>query len=188
MAAVVFELLNNENKQSWRDIEIEVVPGVTAMQTLAARVGAPLGHDFCAISLSDLLTSWTVIEKRILAAAQGDFVVSFYNPVSRNRDWQLDRAKEVLLDYRAPSTPVILGRNLTRDNESIVVTHLEKLRSSDVDMLTIVMVGSSTSVAFQHNQKLCVYTPRGYEKKYDIKCKDEHPADVSAKFTTPLSI
>ncbi|WP_082865469.1 precorrin-3B C(17)-methyltransferase, partial [Oleiphilus sp. HI0086] len=123
MATLVFELLDQQllkqaqgealDHPEWLDVEIDVVPGISAMQAGASRVGAMLGHDFCTVSLSDLLTPWETIEKRIHSAGQGDFVISFYNPVSKKRDWQLNHARDVLLQYRPASTPVLLGRQLT---------------------------------------------------------------------------
>lgn len=170
MATLVFELLDQESKAEWHDIDIEVLPGISAMQAAASRVGAPLGHDFCAISLSDLLTPWETIEKRITCAAEGDFVISFYNPVSKKRDWQLQKAKDILLMKRPGSTPVILGRNLTRETEAITITTLEAMNPTDVDMLTLVMIGNSeskvvTSTPKEGSCKPWVYTPRGYSKK-----------------------
>lgn len=167
MAAVVFELLDRqlagkESAPAWLQLHIEIIPGISAMQMAASRVGAPLGHDFCAISLSDLLTPWDTIEARINAAGLGDFVVTFYNPVSRQRDWQLNAAKEILLRYRPTTTPVILGRNLARADESIRVTTLADLDSADVDMLTVVIVGNSTSRQLHIQNRDWVYTPRGY--------------------------
>ena len=124
MATLVFELLDrqlqgDEESPGWLDVDIEVVPGISAMQAAASRMGAILGHDFCTISLSDLLTPWQTIEKRVHACGAGDFVVSFYNPRSQKRDWQIERARDILLEYRPADTPVILGRQLTRMDESI---------------------------------------------------------------------
>lgn len=163
MATLVFELLEHEAKQAWQDIQIEVIPGISALQALASRVGAPLAHDFCTISLSDLLTPWETIEKRIHAAGQGDFVISFYNPVSLKRRWQLEKAKQILLQYKPKDTPVILGRNLTRDTETIQITCLEALDIDQVDMLTLVMVGNQETRVIQDSNY--VYTPRGYREK-----------------------
>ena len=163
MATLVFELLDYEKKPEWQDIEIEVIPGISALQMLASRVGAPLAHDFCTISLSDLLTPWETIEKRIHAAGQGDFVVSFYNPVSRKRRWQLEKAKQILLDYKPKDTPVMIGRNLSRKTEKIHITTLENLDIEQVDMLTLVMVGNQETRVIKDTQY--VYTPRGYRGK-----------------------
>lgn len=170
MATLVFELLDQqlqgkESHPEWLQVEIEVVPGISAMQAGASRVGALLGHDFCTVSLSDLLTPWETIEKRIHSAGAGDFVVSFYNPVSRKRDWQLNRARDILLQYRPTSTPVLLGRQLTRADESITITRLDQLDASAVDMFTLVSVGNSESRHIVNGDKHWVYTPRGYRKK-----------------------
>lgn len=170
MATLVFELLDlqlqgQEQHPEWLDVEIDVIPGISAMQAGASRVGALLGHDFCTISLSDLLTPWETIEKRVHSAGQGDFVVSFYNPVSRKRDWQLNKARDILLQYRPASTPVLLGRQLTREDESITITTLEHLDAKQVDMFTLVSVGNSESRHIVNGGSEWVYTPRGYKKK-----------------------
>jgi cobalt-precorrin 5A hydrolase/precorrin-3B C17-methyltransferase len=168
MAALVFELIDREGNPDWARIAITGLPGVSAMQTAAARIGAPLGHDFCAISLSDLLTPWEAIEQRLKAAAEGDFVVAFYNPVSQRRRTQLAAAKEILLCHRPPETPVVLARSLGREGESVAVVALGDLRIEDVDMLTLVIVGSSATRAVPRpDGGVWVYTPRGYAKKMD---------------------
>ena len=174
MATLVFELLdrqtkNQENSPQWLDVEIESIPGISAMQLLSSASGALLGHDFCTISLSDLLTPWSIIETRIHAAGQGDFVVSFYNPVSQRRNWQLNSARDILLQYRNHKTPVVLGRNLGRQQESITTTTLEYLNAKDVDMLTCVIVGNRETKIIRppkHSKMGSkVYTPRGYAGK-----------------------
>lgn len=170
MATLVFELLDQqlqgkEKHPEWLDVEIEVIPGISAMQAGASRVGAMLGHDFCTVSLSDLLTPWETIDKRIHAAGAGDFVISFYNPVSRKRDWQLNHARDVLLQYRPASTPVMIGRQLTRPEEKITFTTLGELDAKDVDMFTMVSVGNSESRHIVNGEKHWIYTPRGYSKK-----------------------
>ena len=170
MATLVFELLDlqlagQENSPQWLDVDIEVIPGISAMQAGASRVGAMLGHDFCTISLSDLLTPWQTIEKRIHSAGTGDFVVSFYNPVSKKRDWQLNTARDILLQYRPASTPVLIGRQLTRPDEHIRIIRLDQLDAKDVDMFTLVSVGNSESHHIVNGAKEWVYTPRGYKKK-----------------------
>ena len=149
----------------WAKVEVIVAPGVSAMQAAAARAGAPLGHDFCAISLSDLLTPWTEIERRLEAAAEGDFVVALYNPASKRRRRQLARAREILLKYRPPGTPVLLARNLGREGETVETIALSELEPGRADMLTIVIVGSSRTRAFAHGGETRVYTPRGYAVK-----------------------
>lgn len=170
MATLVFELLDRqlqglENHPEWLDVDIEVVPGISAMQAGASKVGAMLGHDFCTISLSDLLTPWQTIEKRLHSCGTGDFVVSFYNPRSKKRDWQINTARDILLQYRPANTPVLLGRQLTREDESITMTTLEKLHSDDVDMFTMVTVGNCESRHIVNGEKEWIYTPRGYNKK-----------------------
>ena len=139
------------------------------MQAGASRVGAMLGHDFCTISLSDLLTPWQTIEKRLHACGQGDFVVSFYNPRSKKRDWQINAARDILLEYRPAATPTLLGRQLTRADEAVTITQLDKLDAADVDMFTLVSVGNSESrhisIPAAETQADWIYTPRGYSKK-----------------------
>ncbi|HUZ72906.1 MAG TPA: precorrin-3B C(17)-methyltransferase [Stellaceae bacterium] len=163
LAALAFELIDREANEAWRRVAVAVVPGVSAMQAAAARLGAPLGHDFCAVSLSDLLTPWPVIERRLEAAAAGDFVVALYNPRSARRATQLRRACEILLRARDPATPAAWARNLGRAGERVVVTTLGRLAEDAIDMLTIVIIGSSTTRASvfppQH-----LYTPRGYRR------------------------
>lgn len=165
LATLVFELIDRENKPEWRRTEVAVVPGVSALQAAAARAGAPVNHDFCTISLSDLLTPWETIEKRLKAAAEADFVVCFYNPVSQRRRDQLARARDILLTGRPPETPVILARNLGRDGERIDIVPLGELTPDHADMLTLVMVGSSESRRLAFGGREWVYTPRGYAKK-----------------------
>ncbi|MEM7172127.1 MAG: precorrin-3B C(17)-methyltransferase [Pseudomonadota bacterium] len=166
MAALVFELLDQVDKVEWRRLDIVVAPGISALQAAAARIGAPLGHDFCAISLSDLLTPWEAIEQRLHAAAKGDFVVAFYNPVSKRRTQQFATALEILRGQRPPDTPVVLGRNLGRPGEKVTVYRLDEVGPDQVDMLTLVLVGSSASRRISRpDGGEWVYTPRGYEKK-----------------------
>lgn len=167
MAALVFELLDpaageNGASQAARRAKIICAPGISALQAAAARAGAPLGHDFCAISLSDLLTPWHVIEQRLTAAAQGDFVIAFYNPVSNKRRTQLAAAKDILLQHRPANCPVILASNLGRAREQLRIVELQDLQISDVDMLTVVLVGSSQTKWFTGKTRDYVYTPRGY--------------------------
>lgn len=184
MASVVFELLDRhlQGKESpeqseWLNIDIEVIAGISAMQAASSRVGAILGHDFCTISLSDLLTPWQTIEQRVHSAGIGDFVIAFYNPVSRKRDWQLNAARDILLGYRPASTPVVLGRQLTRADEQITLTTLGELDAKDVDMFTLVAVGNRETRQIQYHdhhtdqahqqdaKQIWVYTPRGYQQK-----------------------
>jgi cobalt-precorrin 5A hydrolase / precorrin-3B C17-methyltransferase len=169
MASLVFELLERGTEcslpASARRVEIVVAPGISALQAAAARAGAPLGHDFCAISLSDLLTPWPAIEARIKAAAAADFAIAFYNPVSRRRRSQLAAAKAMLLAHRPPETPVVLARNLGRDGEAVSFTTLDALDPEGLDMLSIVLVGASTTARLSAGGRDWVYTPRGYGAK-----------------------
>jgi cobalt-precorrin 5A hydrolase/precorrin-3B C17-methyltransferase len=163
MAAAVFEVLEKKAKPAWDAIAIQVCPGISAMQAAAARVGALLGHDFCAISLSDILKSWQVISQRIELAARADLAIAFYNPVSQERTWQLEKAKEILLQWRSPQTPVVLARNLGRKGETVTVKFLEDMTIKDADMRTIILIGSSkTRLIEQGKTKQWVYTPRHY--------------------------
>ena len=158
MASLVFDCLDGADQADWRRIEITVAPGISALQACAARIGAPLGHDFCAISLSDLLTPWPVIERRLQAAAEGDFVIALYNPASGRRRRQLGRALEILRGHRPPETPVVVGRSLGRPEETLSVVPLGDFDPAAIDMLSIVMVGSSQTRITGGR----VYTPRGY--------------------------
>ena len=151
MASPVLELASE-------DVDVVVVPGVTAAQAAASLLGSPLGHDHCSVSLSDLLTPWEVIEDRVRAAAEGDFVVSLYNPRSKGRDWQLGKVKEILLRYRPPDTPVGIVKDAYRPTQQVTLTDLASLRQEDVDMLTIVLVGSSQTRIVAGR----MVTPRGY--------------------------
>ncbi len=165
MAAAVFEAIDFDAKPEWQGIDIRVAPGISAMQAAAAAIGAPLGHDFCVISLSDILKPWEVIEQRIAAAAASDLVMAFYNPISKQRIWQLARAIDILLQSRDTKTPVILGRNLGRPGQSVRVCTLGEFQPQDADMRTLVIVGSSqTRIIPRKYGDVWVYTPRRYEK------------------------
>jgi cobalt-precorrin 5A hydrolase/precorrin-3B C17-methyltransferase len=164
LASLVFELVDGGERPEWRRIALNVVPGISALQAAAARLGAPLGHDFCAISLSDLLTPWPMIEQRLGAAAAGDFVVALYNPRSERRRTQLAAARDILLRHRAPATPVALARNLGRAGESIALTTLGALDVDAADMLTLVLIGSSATRVLPGTPPR-LYTPRGYAAK-----------------------
>ena len=174
MATLVFELLDAPTNEAWSRVAVEVCPGISALQGAAARSGAPLGHDFCTVSLSDLMTPWEAIERRVRAAADGDFVIAFYNPVSRRRTWQLAKAKEILLEARPETTPVVIARNLGRPEESVRVVTLRDLDPARIDMLTVVLVGSSeTRALVRGDGRSSVYTPRGYGDKYNLANKRE---------------
>ncbi|MBY4770782.1 precorrin-3B C(17)-methyltransferase [Burkholderia ambifaria] len=163
MAAAVLESLDEARDPRWAAVELRIEPGVSASLATAAQAGAPLGHDFCAISLSDNLKPWDVIETRLRHAAQADFVMAFYNPISRARPWQLDRALDVVRAHRAADTVVVLGRDIGRPGATLATTTLGALRSDQVDMRTMVIVGSSTTRRFAiADGREWVYTPRWY--------------------------
>ncbi len=165
MASLVWEEIETAGRADWARVAVVMTPGVTAVQALAARCGAPLGHDFCLISLSDLLTPWPVIERRLRAAAEGDFVVALYNPVSQRRRRPFERAREILVAHRPPATPVVIGRNLGRPGEAVTVTTLDRVTASDIDMLSVVLIGSSETRVVERPEGRVVYTPRGYAAK-----------------------
>ena len=163
MAALVFELVERSDAPAWQRVTIEVSPGVSALQAAAARSGAPLGHDFCAISLSDLLTPRAVIEQRLEAAAAGDFVTVLYNPASRQRRGGLVRALAILAAARPADTPVIHARNLGRAGETVALCRLGAFDPEAVDMLSLVVVGARQTRLVEHpGRHAFVYTPRGY--------------------------
>jgi precorrin-3B C17-methyltransferase len=150
--------LSLETAEAMPDLEIEMVPGVTAAVAAAALLGAPLGHDFACISLSDLLTPWEVIEQRLEAAGQGDFVLALYNPVSRRRTWQLPRARDLILKYRRPETPVGLVDKAHRPGMRVWHTMLADLTAEGVGMETTLILGNSRT-RLVHGR---LVTPRGY--------------------------
>ena len=163
MASLLFELLDGaDGPGDWRGIELAVEPGISALQAAAARAGAPLGHDFCAISLSDLLTPWPVIEQRLRAAAAADFVVALYNPASRQRRSRLEEARAILAAQRPPDCPVVVARNLGREGERVSLTTLGALDADAVDMLTVIVAGSSQTRRLEQGGRAWLYTPRGY--------------------------
>ena len=157
MAPLIYEM---KMKQS-SDIEIEVLPGISAFQKAASLLGAPIGHDVCLISLSDLMTPWDVIERRIKAAAVGDFVTAIYNPKSHGRYWQIYRLQELFLKYRSAETPVGYVRQADREEKEIKVTTLEKFDPEEVDMFTVVLIGNSQSYLADGK----FITPRGYYRE-----------------------
>jgi precorrin-3B C17-methyltransferase len=160
MAAAVCEEIEG-GPESFRALDVAIVPGITAMLALAARIGAPLGHDFCALSLSDNLKPWELIERRLDAAASAGFVIALYNPVSRARPWQFGSAIERLHRHLPPSTPVVFGRAITRPNERIEVVTLDRAGTVEADMATLVIVGSrETRIVARPGKLPLVYTPR----------------------------
>jgi len=162
MASAVFEAIEN-GAPAWRDVEVTVVPGVSAMLATAARVGAPLGHDFCVISLSDNLKPWELVLQRLEAAAAADFVIVLYNPASMARPWQLGEALARIAHHRSGATPVIFAHAVSQSDEHIDITTLAETESKYADMRTLVIVGSSTTKLIERGGRVFVYTPRHAE-------------------------
>jgi precorrin-3B C17-methyltransferase len=163
MAAVVCEAIDR-GPDIWRALDVAIIPGITAMLAVAARIGAPLGHDFCALSLSDNLKPWSVIEKRLDAAADAGFVIALYNPISRARPWQLGAAFVRLQQSISGSVPVVFGRAVGRNDEQVTVTKLADADPTFADMGTLIIVGSSeTRVVARSGRPPLVYTPRSFQ-------------------------
>ena len=176
MAGLTFEICKemnitlvsgNNNVQTKKDLalKIEVIPGIPALCSGASLLGAPLTHDFAVISLSDLLTDWKLIEKRVEAAAKADFVIVFYNPKSKKRDWQLAKALEIISNYRDKKTPVGIVINAMRHDQKIQITDIKNLDLNIVNMTTTIFVGNSNTFSFDN----FMVTPRGYSNKYNLK-------------------
>ena len=176
MAGLVFEICKHRNiklirardkadpHDSDKGLSLEIIPGIPALTAGAALAGAPLTHDFAAISLSDLLTPWDKIEKRLSCAAMADFVIVLYNPKSKKRHWQLKRAQELILEHRDAATPVGLVTGAMRENQCVAFTTLDQMDTAKVGMQTVVFIGSTASLRYLD----FLFTPRGYSKKYDI--------------------
>jgi len=166
MAAAVLEALHASSDPRWHSVDLEILPGVSASLATAAQAGAPLGHDFCVMSLSDNLKPWNIIEKRLDLAAEADLALAFYNPISRSRPWQLGVALEIVARHRTAQTPVVLGRDIGRPGQTLRVTTLGALTPDQVDMRTMVIIGSSTTSTFPRaDGREWVYTPRWYGQK-----------------------
>ena len=161
MAGLVYELVMETGSTS----RIDVIPGIAALNSCAAILGAPLMHDFAAISLSDLMTPWPVIEKRLEAAAMADFVTVIYNPKSKKRTSQIVRARDIMLAHRDPMTPVGIVSGATRPHEKVRLTSLDKMLDEEIAMQTTVIIGNSTTFVFQDK----MITPRGYRQKYGLQ-------------------
>jgi precorrin-2 C20-methyltransferase/precorrin-3B C17-methyltransferase len=160
MASAVLEVAC---EPPWKDVPVRVLPGLTAAQAVASRVGAPLGHDYCVLSLSDRLKPWEVIAARLSSAAAADLVIAIYNPASRARTWQVSAARDLLLEHRAPDTPVVLGRDVGGPGERVSVVALAELDPEQVDMRTLLLVGSSqTRLVERGDGERVVFTPRRY--------------------------
>ena len=172
MAGLVFELCEKRGipifrpgadlEGNTRGLEVEVVPGIPALAAGAALAGAPLTHDFACVSLSDLMTPWEMIEKRIKHAAMADFVIVIYNPKSKKRNWQLKAAQDIILQSRAKATPVAVVTGAMRENQEVVFTELGQMDSAEVGMQTVIFVGSTSSMKYMD----FLFTPRGYTQKY----------------------
>lgn len=166
MAAAVIEALHESSDPAWHQVDLQILPGVSASLATAAQAGAPLGHDFCVMSLSDNLKPWSIIEQRLDLASQADLALAFYNPISRARPWQLGRALEIVAQHRSAETPVVLGRDIGRPGQTLRVTTLGQLTPEQVDMRTMVLIGSSTTCVFPRaGGGEWVYTPRWYGEK-----------------------
>ncbi len=172
LATLVFELIEKTEDRALRGVDVTVIPGISAFQAASARLGAPMGHDFCLISLSDLLTPQDTIRRRLKAAAEGDFVTAFYNPQSKRRRTLLPEAKAILLTERPAETPVAICRSLGRPDETITVTTLQDFNPEVVDMFSLVVIGNSQSRSFNHAGTPRMFTPRGYAKKFDSAAGD----------------
>ena len=158
MAPLIYEMREQRAHEQQADVEIETLPGISAFQKAASLLGAPIGHDLCIISLSDLMTPWEVIERRIKAAAVGDFITAVYNPKSHGRYWQLYRLQELFLKYRSAETPIGYVRQAGREEQFVKVTTLGAFDPEDVDMFTVIIVGNSQSYIADGK----MITPRGY--------------------------
>ncbi|WP_370512157.1 precorrin-3B C(17)-methyltransferase [Skermania sp. ID1734] len=159
MAAAVLEVAA---QAEWRDVPVRVLPGMTAANAVASRVGAPLGHDYAVISLSDRLKPWDVVAERLSAAAAADMAIAIYNPASRSRTWQVGAMRDILLEHRAPDTPVVLGRDVGGPTERVRVSTLGEFDPAEVDMRTLLIIGSSQTQVIENNGSPAVFTPRRY--------------------------
>ncbi len=164
MAGLVYEVLIEKGWTEQEGIEVEIVPGISAVHSCASLLGAPVMHDSCTISLSDHLTPWTVIEKRIEAAGMADFVIALYNPKSGRRTRQIAEAQKILLKYRSPDTPVGLVKSAYRENQHVILTTLAEMLEHDIGMLTTVIIGNSSTFFYDNK----IITPRGYQRKYTL--------------------
>lgn len=151
-----------EEAKQWPDVQVRVIPAMTAAQAVASRVGAPLGHDYAVISLSDRLKPWDVIAQRLEAAAAADLVLAIYNPASASRTWQVGAMRDLLLKHRDPGTPVVIGRNVSGRDEDVRVVRLADLNPADVDMRCLLIIGSSQTQWYSADAADVVFTPRRY--------------------------
>ncbi|EIJ65169.1 precorrin-3B C(17)-methyltransferase [Candidatus Nitrosopumilus salaria BD31] len=167
MAGLIYETLAETGWDPKDGLQVEIIPGVSALNSCASIIGSPLMTDFAVVSMSDLLVPWEIIEKRVEAAAQGDFVIVIYNPASKKRIHQLQDTRKVLLKYRKPTTPVAIIKGAFRDSETIVMTDLENLpnHSDQLGMITTVIIGNSSTYTY----KDLMINPRGYKSKYNLE-------------------
>jgi cobalt-factor III methyltransferase len=186
MAGLVYEVLIEEGWSREDGVAVEVVPGISAMNSAASLLGAPLMHDACTISLSDHLTPWTVIETRLEAAAKADFVIALYNPKSGRRTRQIEEAQRIILEHRPPATPVGIVRSAYRDRQQVEVTTLGDMLTHDIGMLTTVIIGNSSSYTYDG----LIITPRGYQRKYDLQAdrQDLKPSQRLKPESEPWSL
>ncbi len=177
MAGPTFEVLLEAGWTPQDEIEVEVIPGASAINSCAALVGAPLTHDFCTISLSDLLTPWPVIARRLEAAAAADFVIALYNPKSGRRTRQIVEAQWLLLRHRDPQTPVTIVKSGYRQRQRIQATTLERMCDAEIGMLSTVLIGNSTT----YQRHGLMITPRGYDNKYDLASSETHKGEQAGR-------
>ena len=180
MAGPTFEVLLQSGWRPGSGVQVEVIPGATALTSCAALVGAPLTHDFCSISLSDLLTPWPVIARRLEAAARGDFVVALYNPKSGRRTGQIVEAQRILLQHRSPDTPVAVVKSAYRNKQAIQMTQLAHMADCQIGMLTTVIIGNSSTFT----QDNLMITPRGYANKYQWLTGETHAGEKAGRSLT----
>ncbi len=173
MAGLIYEILAEQGWDPKNDLEVEVIPGVSALNSCASIIGSPLMTDFAVLSMSDLLVPWDIILKRVEAAAQGDFVIVIYNPSSKKRIHQLQDTRKILLKYRKPNTPVAIIKGAFRESQSVVITDLENMENfaDKLGMISTVIVGNSST----YNYKDLMINPRGYKSKYNIQ-EQKNPA------------
>lgn len=177
MAGLAYELLGRAEWDPARDIQVEVIPGVTALSACASVLGAPLTHDFAAISLSDLLTPWEVIVRRLEAASAADFVIALYNPKSGRRTRQIVEAREILLKHKNPKTPVGIVKSGLRHGQHVVLTDLEHMLDHEIGMLTTILIGNANTFTYRG----LMVTPRGYRSKYEARLQAVEDGNFTRK-------
>jgi cobalt-factor III methyltransferase len=169
MAGLIYEVLVEKGWDEGTGVKVEIVPGISAINSCASLLGAPIMHDACTISLSDHLTPWELIERRIEAAAQADFVIALYNPKSGKRTRQIEVAQNILLKHRSPDTPVGLVKNAYREKQNVVITNVKEMLQHEIGMLTTVIIGNSSTFIYDNK----IITPRGYQRKYSLNTVDQ---------------